>query len=33
MLEIGREAIQGQAMEDLLAEAAEGLIDEASRML
>ncbi len=33
MLEIGREAIQGQAMEDLLTEVAEGLVDEASRLL
>jgi len=33
MLEIGREAVHGDSMEDLLSEAAEDLIEEASRLL
>ena len=33
MLEIGRESVPGDAMEELLGEAAEALIDEATRLL
>ena len=33
MLEIGREAVHGDSMEELLSEAAEDLIEEASRLL
>ncbi|MDP6707991.1 MAG: DNA ligase-associated DEXH box helicase, partial [Alphaproteobacteria bacterium] len=33
MLEIGREPVYGQAMETLLGEAADALIDEATRLL
>ena len=33
MLEIGREPVQGQALEDLLGDAAEALIEEATRLL
>ncbi|MBT4487158.1 MAG: ligase-associated DNA damage response DEXH box helicase [Rhodospirillaceae bacterium] len=33
MLEIGKEAVHGDSMEDLLSEAAEDLIEEASRLI
>ncbi|MBT6985025.1 MAG: hypothetical protein HN956_11810, partial [Rhodospirillaceae bacterium] len=33
MLEIGREAVHGDSMEELLSEAAEDLINEASCLL
>ena len=33
MLEIGREPVYGEAMDDLLEEAAEALIEEATRLL
>ena len=33
MLEIGKEAVHGDAMEDLLSEAAEDLIEEANRLI
>ena len=33
MLEIGREAVHGDSMEDLLSDAAEDLIKEATRLI